>query len=78
MNKTEPNTAIRAASHAPVLDEPIADEEDALQAAWYRGVDLAPSTLDTLVTWDVSNHAQRERDRLSSAARAPEAVKGGY
>jgi hypothetical protein len=34
----------------------------------YRGVDLAPSTLESLVTWDVSGHAQRERDRLNAGA----------
>jgi hypothetical protein len=44
----------------------------------YRGVDLAPSTLESLVTWDVSGHAQRERDRLSSAYRRPETVQGSY
>jgi hypothetical protein len=32
----------------------------------YRGVDLAPNTLESLVTWDVSGHAQRERDRLAA------------
>jgi hypothetical protein len=78
MDKTDANNGIRATSRAPIVDEPVADEDDALRAAWYRGVDLAPTTLDTLVTWDVSNHAQRERERLSFAARAPDAVKGGY
>ena len=31
----------------------------------YRGVELAPHTLESLVTWDVSGHAQRERDRMT-------------
>jgi hypothetical protein len=35
---------------------------------WYDGVDLAPKTLDSLVTWDVSAHARREQDRLASTA----------
>jgi hypothetical protein len=41
------------------------------QAECYEGVDLAPSTLESLVTWDVSAHARREQDRLSSAYRTP-------
>jgi hypothetical protein len=44
----------------------------------YRGVDLAPSTLDSLVTWDVSGHARREQDRLSSAQRNLSRTRGGY
>ena len=39
----------------------------------YRGVDLAPNTLESLVTWDVSGHAQRERDRLNAGT-----MSGGY
>jgi hypothetical protein len=38
-------------------------------AECYRRVDLTPSTLETLLTWDVSVHAQREQDRLTSAWR---------
>lgn len=34
----------------------------------YEGVDLAPVTLESLVTWDVSGHARRDQERLSSAA----------
>jgi hypothetical protein len=44
----------------------------------YQGVELAPCTLESLVTWDVSLHAQREKDRMSSAYRNPRAVHGGY
>jgi hypothetical protein len=44
----------------------------------YQGVVLAPTTLESLVTWDVSAHAQRELDRLSSAYRNQGAKQGGY
>ena len=44
-------------------DEPALDP--------YRGIELAPTTLDSLVTWDVSVHARREQDRLHSAHRIP-------
>ena len=44
----------------------------------YHGVEFAPHTLESLVTWDVSGHAQRERDRMTSAYRIPKAVQGGY
>jgi hypothetical protein len=37
----------------------------------YHGIELAPITLDSLVTWDVSGHARREQDRLHSANRMP-------
>ena len=37
----------------------------------YHGIELAPTTLDSLVTWDVSGHARREQDRLHSAHRIP-------
>ena len=40
----------------------------------YQGIDLAPITLDSLGTWDVSGHAQRERDRLSY--RTPKTLPG--
>ena len=45
-------------------DEPALDDP-------YRGIELAPTTLDSLVTWDVSGHARREQDRLHSAHRIP-------
>jgi len=44
-------------------------EESALDP--YHGIELAPTTLDSLVTWDVSVHARREQDRLHSAHRIP-------
>ena len=44
----------------------------------YRGVELAPKTLESLVTWDVSGHAQCERDRLSSVYRNRKKTQGGY
>jgi hypothetical protein len=37
----------------------------------YHGIELAPTTLDSLVTWDVSVHARREQDRLHSTHRIP-------
>jgi hypothetical protein len=37
----------------------------------YRGIELAPTTLESLATWDVSGHAQRERERLHDACRLP-------
>jgi hypothetical protein len=43
----------------------------------YQGVELAPCTLESLVTWDVSGHAQRERDRLNAAQRTTR-VENGY
>ena len=45
---------------------------------YYRGVELAPKTLESLVTWDVSGHAQCERDRLSSCYRNRRKMQGGY
>lgn len=46
-----------------------------LPAGSYEGVDLAPTTLESLVTWDVSLHARRDQERLSSAAaRIPAAT----
>lgn len=39
---------------------------------YYQGVELAPMTLDSLVTWDVSVHAQREKDRLYGSISATE------
>ncbi len=44
----------------------------------YRGVDLAPRTLEVLVTWDVSVHARREQDRLSPATQGSGNTLGGY
>ena len=44
----------------------------------YDGVDLAPKTLDSLVTWDVSGNARREQDRWSSVHRMIDRTRGGY
>ena len=44
----------------------------------YRGVELGPHTLESLVTWDVCGHAQRERERMTPAYRTPKVVQGGY
>lgn len=44
----------------------------------YEGVDLTPTTLDSLVTWDVSGHARRDQERIRSAAsRIPPATPDG-
>jgi hypothetical protein len=43
-----------------------------------RGVELAPKTLESLVTWDVSGHAQCEKDRMNSLYRRRGAMQGGY
>ena len=49
---------------------------DELAPDSYEGVDLAPTTLESLVTWDVSAHARRDQERLSSAAaRIPAATQ---
>ena len=45
---------------------------------YYQGIELAPTTLESLVTWDVSRYAQREQDRLNSAQRIPRPGQGGY
>jgi hypothetical protein len=44
----------------------------------YEGIDLAPRTLESLVTWDVSGHAQREQDRMTSTYRTAGRAPGGY
>jgi hypothetical protein len=44
----------------------------------YYGLELGPKTLESLVTWDVSGHAQCEKDRLSSAYRSKRVTRGGY
>jgi hypothetical protein len=43
----------------------------------YYGLELKPKTLESLVTWDVSGHAQCEKDRLNSAYRNRH-TRGGY
>jgi hypothetical protein len=46
----------------------------------YLGVELAPMTVESLVTWDVSGHAQCEKNRLNSLWRSRRAgtMRGGY
>jgi hypothetical protein len=65
--------ALRRLGEIPRRLEP---EENAMEH--YHGVELAPRTLDSLVTWDVCGYAQREQDRLNSATRMATRFKGGY
>lgn len=44
----------------------------------YYGVELAPKTVEGLVTWDISGRAQCEKDRLSSIYRVRKTTRGGY
>jgi hypothetical protein len=41
-------------------------------------LELAPKTPEGLVTWDVSGHAQCEKDRFSFAYRSRRGMRGGY
>lgn len=50
----------------------------AVPPEYYDGVELAPSTLESLVTWDVCGHARREQDRLNASYRPPKTTHGGY
>jgi hypothetical protein len=72
MHRTDVATKSRDAAH------PIEPAE--MTPELYEGLDLAPKTQESLVTWDVSAHARREQDRLSSASayRTPKDVQGGY
>jgi hypothetical protein len=45
---------------------------------YYGVVEIAPKTVESLVTWDVSGHAQCEKDRFSSAYRSSIKTWGGY
>jgi hypothetical protein len=72
MNKTDVSAKLRRASREM---EPIDIE---IPPELYEGIDLAPKTQESLVTWDVSGRARREQDRLSSATRAAKDVRGGY
>ena len=53
-------------------------EPDETATDYHRGVELAPSVPESLVTWDVSGHAQCEKDRMNSACRARGALHRGY
>ena len=55
---------------------PVGPEEPAPD--YYQRVELAPITLESLVTWDVSGQAQCEKDRLYSVCRGRRATRGGY
>jgi hypothetical protein len=65
----------RAPSKTGQASRRLGPEEIAM--ANYRGVELAPHTLESLVTWDVCGHAQRERDRMTAGYWTPK-VRGGY
>jgi hypothetical protein len=43
-----------------------------------QGVELAPRTLESLVTWDVSGHAQCEMERMSSLYRLRGPMRASY
>ena len=50
-----------------------------LELEYRRGVELAPKTLESLVTWDVSGHAQCEKDRMNGFYHYRRgAMHGGY
>jgi len=49
-----------------------------IPAEYYDGVELAPNTLESLVTWDVCGHARREQDRLTAAYRPPKGTQAGH
>ena len=63
---------------SPPPDAPAPRLRDEIPAEYYDGVELAPHTLESLVTWDVCGHARREQDRLTAAYRAPKGTQGGY
>jgi hypothetical protein len=44
----------------------------------YYGLELRPKTVESLVTWDVSGHAQCEKDRLNTVYRSRPVTRGGY
>lgn len=62
------------AQNASEADSADAYASESVVVEAYRGLDLAPATLESLVTWDVSVHARREQERLrQAAARFPSA-----
>jgi len=55
------------------------DPKDIAMAMEYaQGFELASKTLESLVTWDVSGHAQCEKDRMYSVYRVRGSMYGGY
>jgi hypothetical protein len=69
MNRTDVSSQLDASTPRP---------RDEIPTEYYDGVELAPHTLESLVTWDVCGHARREQDRLTAAYRAPKGTQGGY
>jgi hypothetical protein len=59
-------------------DEPSRLETEETAIAYQRDVQLAPSVPESLVTWDVSGHAQCEKDRMNSVYRVRGAMQRGY
>jgi hypothetical protein len=59
-------------------EEPSHSEPEDVALDYHRDVQLAPSVPESLVTWDVSGHAQCEKDRMNSAYRASGAIHRGY
>ena len=51
---------------------------DEIPPDYRRGVELAPKTIESLVTWDVSGHAQCEKDRMNAFCRRRGAMQAGY
>ncbi|HUQ53070.1 MAG TPA: hypothetical protein VM692_12670 [Gammaproteobacteria bacterium] len=70
MNKAD--SFVRPDETSPRLDG------DEITTECYEGVNLAPSTVASLVTWDVSGLARHEQERLLAASRAPKDIQGGY
>jgi hypothetical protein len=53
-------------------------EAEETASAYHHDVQLAPNIPESLVTWDVSGHAQCEKDRMNSAYRVRGAMHRGY
>ncbi|RPI59429.1 MAG: hypothetical protein EHM50_09210 [Lysobacterales bacterium] len=59
-------------------DDPSRPGSDETATDYHGGVELAPSVPESLVTWDVSGHAQCEKDRMNAACRTRGAMHHGY
>lgn len=67
-----PNELAEEIAETDVADAYAAE---AVVADSYDRLNLAPTTLESLVTWDVSVHARRDQERLRQvAARIPDAA----
>ena len=53
-------------------------EDIALELQCTQGLELAPRTIESLVTWDVLGHAQCEKDRMSASYRVRGVMQAGY